>query len=247
MEVFMKKQVKIVILIILLSIPTSYILGETTIIGAKGYFTVPIPDTPTKDDIDINTGYIFTPGNFYLSLNTSPINNLELYAGKEILTTTSGQEFKGTPFIIGSKYMFYGKSSGFKAALGVHVQFISKDVGLPGTPISIYGLVSDNAGKLGYISTGIGYTLGINAGYDIDFLLALKKAIIGNQLYFIGEFTNFSIREGLGLPWNTNRGIFNAGLLLYLNDFLSFKLAFYDLFDNFLTVGLGGEVKIRAF
>lgn len=243
----MRKCLIVFPIIILLVIPAMNLFSETSLTGAYGYFTVPIPNTPTKGEIDINTGYIFTPGNFYLSFNFAPINNFEIHAGKEILTTTNGQEFKGTPFIIGAKYMFYGKGQGFKAALGTYIELISKNIGLPGTPFTIYGLVSDNAGKLGYVTTGIGYTLGINAGYNIDFLLALKKAIIGNQLYLIGEFTNFSIRQGLGLPWSTNRGIFNAGLLLKLNSFLMFKLAAYDLFDNFLTVGLGGEVSFKAF
>ena len=236
-----------IILTVFFLVPSLFLFGDTSITGAYGYFTVPIPDTPPKGEININTGYIFTPGNFYLSLNIAPLNNWEFYGSKEILTTTKGEEFKGTPFILGTKYMFYSKGSNFKSAAGIHVQLISKDIGLPGIPVTIYGLVSDNAGKLGYITTGIGYTLGIKAGYNIDFLLALKKAIIENKLYLIGEFTNFSIRQGLGLPWNTDRGIFNAGLLLNLNNLISFKLAFYDLFDNFLTVGLGGEIKLKAF
>ncbi len=63
----------------------------------------------------------------------------------------------------------------------------------------------------------------------------------------IGEFTNFSVRHGLGLPWDESRGVFNTGLMLELIEFLKFKLVVYDVLDNFITVGLGAEVKFKVF
>ncbi len=241
------KKIVLFVTVVIFILSSVYLFAETSLTGSYGYFTVPIPKTDNKGQININTGYIFNPGNFYISANFVPVQNLELSAGKEVLTYENSGGVKYTPYILGTKYVFYNSGGGFRAAIGVQLELISKDVGLPGTPITIYGLVSESAGKLGIVSTGLGYTLGINSGYNINFMLGLKKAIIGNQLYFIGEFTNFSIRQGFGLPWSVNRGIFNAGLLLKLNKMLTFKFITYDLFDHFLTVGLGGELSLKAF
>ncbi len=241
------KKIVLVTSIVIVTFVASLSFGGTTITGSYGYFTVPTPKTDSKGYININTGYIFSPGNFYLSFNAVPINNLEISAAKEVLTYQNSGGMKYTPYILGAKYTFYGSGGSLNAALGIQFEFVDKEVGLPGIPITIYGVVSESAGKLGNISTGLGYTLGINAGYNINFMLGLEKAIIGNQLYFIGEFTNFSVRQGYGLPWNVNRGIFNAGLLLKLNKLISFKLVGYDLFDHFITVSLGGELRLKGF
>jgi len=160
--------------------------------------------------------------------------------------TTEGTNIGSTPLIIGTKFMFY-KKGGFRASAGALVELAGESAGIDGTPFNIYGVISENAGKIGYINTGLGYTLGINAGYRLNFFFGLNKALIGDKLYAVGEFTNYSIRHGMGLPWNESRGIFNGGLLLILTDFLKFKFIAYDLFDDFLTIGLGGELKIKAF
>jgi len=219
--------------------------ANTSITGAYGYFTIPITSTPDKGTIHINTGYIFDPGDFYISLNTAFIKNWEISAGKEILTG-QGEEIGSTPFIIGTKYMFYERGD-FRAAAGLQVELLGNDAGASGTPVSLYGVISESAGKLGYMNIGLGYTFGIDAGYHINFFLGLRKELIGEKLFAVGEFTNFSVRQGLGLPWDEGRGIFNAGLILELTDFLKFKLMTYDLLDDFLTVGLGGELSLKVF
>lgn len=224
--------------------PISY--ASTSITGPLGYFTIPITETPRKGNINLSGGYIFSPGNFYFSANTSIIDRWEISVGKEILTSDEGSDIGSTPFIIGTKFMFYKKGS-FRASVGANVELLGESAGVDGTPFALYGVMSENAGKIGYINTGLGYTLGINAGYKLNFFFGLNKPLVGDKLYAIGEFTNYSVRQGMGLPWDEGRGIFNGGFLLVLTDFLKFKFIAYDLFDNFLTVGLGGEIKIKAF
>jgi len=221
------------------------LFGNTSITGLYGYFTMPITSTPSRGTIHINSGYIFDPGNIYISLNTSVLKNWELSAGKEILTGEDG-EIGATPFIFGTKYLFYQKG-GFRAAAGLQVELLGDAANVDGTPVSLYGVISESAGKIGYVNIGLGYTLGIDVGYAINFFVGLQKAVIGEKLFVIGEFTNYSVRQGLGLPWSEERGIFNGGVVLELTDFLKFKFIAYDLLDHFLTVGLGGELKIKAF
>ena len=219
--------------------------ANTSITGAYGYFTIPITSTPEKGTILINTGYVFDPGNLYFSLNTAFIKNWEISTGKEILTG-EGEDIGSTPFIIGTKYMFYERGN-FRAAGGLQVELLSDEAGVSGTPVSLYGVISESAGKLGYMNVGLGYTFGIDAGYHINFFFGLRKELIDEKLFAIGEFTNFSVRQGLGLPWDVERGIFNAGLVLELTDYLKFKFMTFDLLDDFLTVGLGGELSFKVF
>lgn len=228
-------------------IPGFSLTAGTAITGSQGYFTVPVTSTPSKGAIHINAGYIFDPGNLYTSVNTAILPNWELSAGKEILTS-EGRELGATPFILGTKYMFYGSKKGsFKAAVGLQLELLGKAAGVDGTPITLYGVISESAGKLGYVNTGFGYTMGIDAGYLINFFIGLQKAIIGDKLFVIGEFSNYSVRQGLDTAWSVDRGIFNTGLLLELNEYLSFKAAFYDLLDDFINIGLGAELRIKAF
>jgi len=224
---------------------TGTTFANTSLTGPYGYFTIPITETPAKGNINLSSGYIFSPGNFYFSVNTSIIDRWEFSLGKEILVS-EGSDIGSTPFIIGTKFMFY-KKGGFRVSTGVGVELSGESAEIDGTPFKIYGVISESAGKIGYINTGLGYTLGINAGYSLNFFFGLNKALIDDKLYAIGEFTNYSVRHGMGLPWDEGRGIFNGGLLLVLTDFLRFKFIAYDLFDNFLTVGLGGEIRIKAF
>lgn len=239
------KKGMIIFMSILFVFPAVHLFANTAITGSYGYFTVPITSTPVKGEIHINSGYIFNPGNFYVSLNTSFIKNWEISAGKELLVT-SDVGIGATPFIFGSKYMFYSKG-GFRAAGGIQVEILGDESGVDGVPVTIYAVLSESAGKLGYMNFGLGYTLGIDAGYNINFFAGLRRAIVKEKLFVVGEFTNFSVRQGLGLPWDDSRGIFNAGLVLELIDFLKFKLVAYDVLDEFLTVGLGAEVKFKIF
>ena len=239
------KRWKIILLISLFLVSIVPLYANTAITGTYGYFTMPITSTPSKGAIHINSGYIFTPGNFYISLNTSIINNWEISASKEILTS-EGEEIGATPYIFGSKYLFYEKGS-FRAAGGLQIELAGDAANVDGIPFTIYGIISESAGKIGYVNIGLGYTLGIEAGYAINFFVGLRRAIIDDKLFLIGEFTNYSVRQGLGLPWNEGRGIFNSGLVLELKDFLKFKFTTYDLLDEFLTVGLGAEIRLKAF
>ena len=223
----------------------SQLFANTSLTGAYGYFTMPITSTPPRGEIHINSGYIFTPGNFYVSLNTSLIKNWELSAGKEILVS-GNSEIGDTPFVVGSKYMFYSKG-GFRAAGGIQVEILGDSAGVNGVPIMVYAVLSESAGKLGYFNFGLGYTFGVEAGYNINVFAGMRRAIVQDKLFVIGEFTNFSVRHGLGLPWNEHRGVFNAGLSLELIEFLKFKMVVYDVLDNFITVGLGAEVKFKVF
>jgi hypothetical protein len=239
------RKITLTILCICFLISFVPLFGDTSITGSYGYFTMPITSTPSRGTIHINSGYIFDPGNFYISLNTSILKNWELSAGKEILTREGG-EIDATPFVIGTKYLFYQKGD-FRAAAGLQVDLLLDQQIVDGTPVSLYGVISESAGKIGYVNIGLGYTLGIDAGYAINFFVGLRKAVIGDKLFVIGEFTNYSVRQGLGLPWNEGRGIFNGGVVLELTDFLKFKFTAYDLLDHFLTVGLGAELRLKAF
>lgn len=240
----MKKGI-ILLLSIMFILTAGQLLANTTITGSYGYFTMPITATPKKGEIHINSGYIFDPSNFYVSMNTSFIKNWEISAGKEILTGSEAG-IGATPFIIGTKYMFYSKG-GFRAAGGLQVEILGDESGVDGVPVTIYGVLSESAGKLGYMNFGLGYTLGIDAGYNINFFAGLRRAIIGDKLFVVGEFTNYSIRQGRDLPWDERRGIFNAGLVLELIEFLKFEFVTYDVLDEFLTIGLGAEVKFKVF
>jgi len=232
------------IFIVLSGVP---LLADTSITGAYGYFTMPVTGTPEEGTVHINAGYIFDPGNIYVSLNTTVLPNWELSAGKEILTE-KGRDAGVTPLIFGSKYVFYGGGkSGFRAAFGIQAEFMSDAAGVDGTPISIYAAISENAGKLGYMNTGLGYTFGVDAGYLLNFFFGIRKPIYRDKLYVIGEFTNYSVRKGLGLAWDEQRGVFNAGLMYDLNRFFKFKVAGYDLLDHFMTIGIGAEASFKAF
>jgi len=221
------------------------LFANTAITGSYGYFTIPITSTPSIGTLHINTGYIFDPSNVYVSLNTSILKNWEISAGKEILM--GGDEDMGaTPYIFGTKYLFH-QSGSFRASAGIQLELLGDEANVDGTPVSIYGVLSDSAGNMGYINMGMGYTFGIDAEYAINFFVGLRRALIGEKLFVIGEFTNFSVRQGLGPAWNPQRGIFNAGLVLELTDFLKFKFVTYDVLDEFLTVGLGGELRLKVF
>ncbi len=243
-EIIMKKLIFIGFTALTL-LSCSQLFANTSLTGAYGYFTIPITSTPSRGEIHINSGYIFNPGNFYVSLNTSLIKNWEISAGKEILVG-SNAGIGATPFVVGSKYMFYSKG-GFRAAGGIQVEILGDESGVIGVPVTLYAVLSESAGKLGYVNFGLGYTLGVDAGYNINFFAGLRRAIVQDKLYVIGEFTNFSVRHGLGLPWDESRGVFNTGLMLELIEFLKFKLVVYDVLDNFITVGLGAEVKFKVF
>ncbi len=235
------------ILFIFTALPGISLFANTSITGAYGYFTMPITSTPEKGTVHINAGYIFDPGNIYVSFNTAVLPNWELSAGKEILTE-KGRDIGVTPFIFGSKYVFYGAGTGgFRAAAGIQAEFMSDAAGVDGTPISIYAAISESAGKLGYMNTGLGYTFGVDAGYLLNFFFGIRKPIYRDKLYVIGEFTNYSVRKGLGLAWDEQRGVFNTGLLYELNQFFTFKVVGYDLLDHFLTVGIGAEASFKAF
>jgi hypothetical protein len=221
------------------------LFADTTLTGPFGYITVPTTSTPAKGALRINAGYIFDPGNFYLAANTSVMKNWEVSAAKEILTDEDAG-FGATPFIVGTKYMFYQKDD-FRAAAGIQLEFAGDEANVDGLPVSIYGVISENAGNIGTMNIGLGYTLGVDAGYAINFFVGVRRAIIGDKLFVIGEFTNYSVRQGLGLPFNVNRGIFNSGLDLDLTDFLKFEFTAYDLLDKFLTVGLGAELRLKVF
>ena len=125
----MKKLIFIVLTLIIL-ISGSQLFANTSLSGAYGYFTMPITSTPARGEIRINSGYIFTPGNFYVSLNTSLIKNWELSAGKEILVG-GNNGIGATPFVVGSKYMFYSKG-GFRAAGGLQVEILGDEAGVDG-------------------------------------------------------------------------------------------------------------------
>jgi len=158
----MSKKVKLFLgIFIIMSFPSIFnlpLFANTSITGAYGYFTIPITSTPPKGTININSGYIFDPGNFYISANTSFINNWELSFGKEILTS-EGSTMGSTPYIIGTKYKFYEKGKGgFKAACGLQLEILGKSANVDGMPVSLYGIVSESAGKLGYVNAGLGYT-----------------------------------------------------------------------------------------
>jgi hypothetical protein len=239
------RKLALAVFLAVLALSTGSLFANTSLTGPYGYLTIPITATPARGTLHINTGYIFEPGNFYISANTSFLNNWEVSFGKEILTG-EGEDIGATPWVIGSKYMFYEKGE-FRSAAGIQVELLGDAAGVNGTPVSIYGVISDSAGKLGYVNLGLGYTFGIDAGYNINFFVGVREPVIGDKLFLIGEFTNFSVRQGLGLPWNVNRGVFNAGLVLELTDFMKFKLAAFDLLDNLLTIGLGGEIKLKIF
>jgi hypothetical protein len=242
----MRKRFLLVILVLVVLVPGSVMAG-TTITGAYGFFTVPTTKTPLRGEINVNAGYIFDPGNFYVGVNTAIIPNWELSAGKEFVLDSSSDEDL-TPYILGTKYRFYSEGrNDFEASVGLQVELLKDEAGVDGTPVSFYLAISDYAGKLGYMNTGLGYTLGVDAGYLINFFFGLETPIIGDSLYAIGEFTNYSPRLGQDLAWDLSRGVFNAGLVLNIEDFLDLKLVGYDMLDDFLTVGLGAEVGFKAF
>jgi hypothetical protein len=61
-------------------------------------------------------------------------------------------------------------------------------------------------------------------------------------LFLIGEFTNYSVRQGQYKAWDESRGIFNLGLVFEPLKWANFNIVTYDILDNFITIGIGGEV-----
>jgi hypothetical protein len=235
-----KKKHIILFFIFVLLVPGFAVQGYTTITGANGYFTMPITSVRPKGTVSGAAGYIFDVNNLYAAANVVILKNWELSAAKEF-PFENNADMGATPLIVGTKWKFYEKGS-FRTAIGAQVEFLGEAAGVDGTPFSFYAAVSDNAGALGYVNAGLGYTLGIDAGYLINFFFGLRRHIIEDKLYVIGEFTNYGVRKGLFTAWDESRGIFNLGLQFEALKFASFNLVAYDLLDHFITIGLGGEV-----
>ena len=236
----MKRKYAILFFILVLLVPGFAVQGYTTITGANGYFTMPITSVRPPGTISGAVGYIFDVNNLYAGVNVVILKNWEVSGAKEF-PFDSNADMGTTPWIIGTKWKFYEKGS-FRTAIGAQFEFLGDAAGVDGTPVSFYAAVSDNAGNLGYVNAGLGYTLGLDAGYQINFFFGLRRHIIEDRLYVIGEFTNYGIRKGLFTAWDESRGIFNLGLQFEAFKFASFNLVAYDVLDHFITIGLGGEV-----
>jgi hypothetical protein len=235
-----KRKYAILFFILVLLVPGFAVQGYTTITGANGYFTMPITSVRPPGTISGAVGYIFDVNNLYAGVNVVILKNWEVSGAKEF-PFDSNADMGTTPWIIGTKWKFYEKGS-FRTAIGAQFEFLGDAAGVDGTPVSFYAAVSDNAGNLGYVNAGLGYTLGLDAGYQINFFFGLRRHIIEDRLYVIGEFTNYGIRKGLFTAWDESRGIFNLGLQFEAFKFASFNLVAYDVLDHFITIGLGGEV-----
>jgi len=236
----MGKKPAIVLFAFLLLVPGFAVHAYTTITGANGYFTMPTTFVRPKGTISGAAGYIFDVNNLYAAVNVVILKNWEVSGAKEF-PFSSNADIGATPWIVGTKWTFHEKGS-FRVSIGGQAEFLGEAAGLDGTPVKMYAAVSDNAGALGYVNAGLGYTLGIDAGYQINFFFGLRRHIIEDKLFVIGEFTNYSAREGLYKAWDEQRGIFNLGLAFEAFKFATFNLVTYDLLDHFITIGLGGEV-----
>jgi hypothetical protein len=235
-----KRTLILLVCMLVLLVPGFALHAYTTITGANGYFTMPITSVRPKGTVSGGVGYIFEVNNLYAAVNVVILKDWEVSGAKEF-PFDSNADLGYTPWIVGTKWKFYEKGS-FRTAIGGQIEFLGDEAGVDGTPVSLYAAVSDNAGALGYVNAGLGYTLGIDAGYRINFFFGLRRHIVEGKLFVIGEFTNYGVRQGLATAWDESRGIFNLGLQFEAFKFATFNLAAYDLLDEFITVGLGGEV-----
>jgi hypothetical protein len=243
----MRRNFIFALLLLLFLFPVSSSFAVTSIIGAWGYFTTPTTATPGKGKVNIAAGYIIGPNNIYVAVNTEILPNWELSAGKEI-PISENTDLGLTPYILGSQYKFYGKDQkSLQIAGGGYVELLGDVAGLDGTPFDVYIVFSDYAGKLGIVNTGLGYTFGIDAEYTINFFFNMKWALVKDKLFLIQEFTNHSVRQGGELAWDSQRGVFNLGLLFDFKKFIKFNLVTYDILDDFITLGFGAEFSIDAF
>ncbi len=235
----MNKKFLILFLALVFMVPAFSINAYTTITGANGYFTVPITNVRERGTLSGGVGFIFDTNNLYAAVNVVVLKNWEVSGAKEF-PFDDNADLGMTPWIIGTKWTFYEKGS-FRSTIGGQIEFLDETVS-ENIPVTLYAAVSENAGVLGYINAGLGYTFGIDAGYHINFFFGIRRRIIEDTLFFVGEFSNYSVRQGLFTAWNEQRGIFNIGLVLEAFEFASFNLVAYDILDHFITVGLGGEV-----
>ena len=236
----MNKKFLILFLALVFIVPTFSIHAYTTITGANGYFTVPITNVRDKGTLSGGVGYIFDVNNLYAAANVVILKNWEVSGAKEF-PLSNDAEIGFTPWIIGTKWTFYEKGP-FKTTIGGQIEFLDDASGYDRAPFTLYAAVSDFAGALGYVNAGLGYTFNIDAGYHINFFFGMHRQIIEDKLFVVGEFSNYSVRQGFYTAWNEKRGIFNLGLVFEPFKFASFNLVAYDMLDNFITVGLGGEV-----
>jgi hypothetical protein len=235
-----KKKLIVLVAGLILVLPMFSLHAYTTITGANGYFTMPTTAVRPAGTISGIVGYIFDVNNLYAGVNVVVLRNWEVSGAKEF-PFSSNADLGSTPWILGSKWKFHEKGS-FRAALGGQIEFLGDTAMVDGTPVSLYAAISDNAGALGYVNAGLGYTLGLDLGYQINFFFGTRRHIIEDKLFVVGEFTNYSVRQGLYKPWDEARGIFNLGLVFEAFKFASFNVVAYDLLDTFITIGLAGEI-----
>ena len=235
-----KKTTLILFLALVFFIPSFSLNAYTTITGANGYFTIPTTDVRDQGTVSGAMGYIFEVNNLYAAVNVVILQNWEISGAKEF-PQSNDAEMGFTPWIIGTKWTFYEKGS-FKTTIGGQIEILDDASGYDSAPFTLYAAVSEYAGGLGYVNAGLGYTLNIDAGYQINFFFGMRRHIIEDKLFVVGEFSNYSVRQGFYTAWNERRGIFNLGLVFEAFKFASFNLVAYDMLDEFITVGLGGEV-----
>ena len=236
----MKKTTLILCLSLVIMLPSISLNAYTTLTGANGYFTTPSTEVRDKGTVSGAMGYIFDVNNLYAAVNVVVLKNWEISGAKEF-PLADETEMGFTPWILGTKWNFYEKGS-FKTSIGCQIEFLDEASGYDSTPFSIYAAVSDYAGALGYVNAGLGYTFNIDAEYQINFFFGTKRHIVEDMLFVVGEFSNYSVRQGYYTAWNERRGIFNLGLTFEAFKFASFNIVAYDVLDEFITVGLGGEV-----
>jgi hypothetical protein len=236
----MKRIILILFFALVLIVPAFSLHAYTTITGANGYFTIPITNVRDRGTVSGTAGYIFDVNNLYAAVNVVILKNWEVSGAKEF-PLSDNADMGLTPWILGTKWTFYEKET-FRSTIGGQIEFLDEAAGYDKTPITLYAAVSDNAGGLGYINAGLGYTFNIDAGYHINFFFGTRRHIIEDKLYVVGEFSNFSVRQGLFTAWDEQRGIFNLGLVFEAFEFATFNLVAYDMLDHFITIGLGGEV-----
>lgn len=238
----MKKILFFVVIILLFSLNIFAYNG--TINGILGYFICPTAIPLSQNNVLINTGYIFTTNNFFISLLFSLIPEWELGFSKEINMVDSNNYI--TPFIFTTKYRFH--KGNISASLGLIFETIFGDNPLSNLEVylAIHGRSIFGKGTMDVVF-GKDFNFGQELNSLINLYIGTSFPLISNNLYLIADFSNTTHRIGSIGYLGSNRGVFNIGLQLYLLKNLNFYIVSFDFLDQPLNffMAIGANLRLK--
>lgn len=237
----MKKFILLLILFLLFSL--SIYAYNGTLNATLGYFICPSAIPISQNNVLINSGYIFTTNNFYVTTLFSFIPNWELGFSKEI--NVSDQNYT-TPFIFSTKYRFYKGNISASLGLIYDTIFATNPSSNLEIYIALHGSSIFGKGTMDLVF-GKDFTFGQNVNSLINIYIGTSIPLISNSLFLIADFSNTTHRIGNIGYLRENRGVFNVGLQLYLLKNLSFYIVSFDFLDQPLNffMSIGASLRLK--